>query len=486
MPGALTWDPTPAGGSQSTARGGINPSADGASATLQALASGAGLSWLYDELGTIPAATFGDSRANIIPLPTRFDVRTWAQPAGQVFTTYFERGMVASYPPQIRWVGNGGIAGDTLVQMLARDAAATSVTRKSVSDIASTGARLVFFRAGINDVNALTTYAGGPANDPAVAVIVGNRRKLIDRLTSAGMVVVDEGLHGIEPRTPTADTAYRKAVCVYLDQTFAAQALDSRKVIWAPVSVAVGDGAGGFLPGAVDNDGISDVLGLHLLGRGAQLAYSYVAGVLGPKVGLAASRTYPQINANAVSDPYFDATTAETYGTRANNITIVAAGSPFPTRRNAKIEVIDGVTMQTCEWDATVAGDQTAQFTLSLAEIVGGAAARPVVAGEVWSCEFDVFADFGAAPRNLKAAAASINSELRITCGANIYYWWSASSQYFQTPSGIWRARVTHPRILITESSAAVTAATVYFRAILNEACSVKLGIGAPTFRKLA
>lgn len=31
MPGALTWDPTPPGGSQSTARGGVNPAADGAS-----------------------------------------------------------------------------------------------------------------------------------------------------------------------------------------------------------------------------------------------------------------------------------------------------------------------------------------------------------------------------------------------------------------------------------------------------------------------
>ena len=31
MPGALTWDPTPPGGSQSTSRGGVNPAADGAS-----------------------------------------------------------------------------------------------------------------------------------------------------------------------------------------------------------------------------------------------------------------------------------------------------------------------------------------------------------------------------------------------------------------------------------------------------------------------
>ena len=48
MPGALTWDPTPPGGSQSTSRGGVNPAADGASlsstevAATRALVSGAG------------------------------------------------------------------------------------------------------------------------------------------------------------------------------------------------------------------------------------------------------------------------------------------------------------------------------------------------------------------------------------------------------------------------------------------------------------
>ena len=39
MPGALTWDPVPAGGSMSTARGGINPSADSANNALLALVS---------------------------------------------------------------------------------------------------------------------------------------------------------------------------------------------------------------------------------------------------------------------------------------------------------------------------------------------------------------------------------------------------------------------------------------------------------------
>lgn len=41
MPGALTWDPTPAGGSQSTARGAVNPTADGATSALQTLVLGA-------------------------------------------------------------------------------------------------------------------------------------------------------------------------------------------------------------------------------------------------------------------------------------------------------------------------------------------------------------------------------------------------------------------------------------------------------------
>lgn len=48
MPGALTWDPTPPGGSQSTSRGGVNPAADGASLTptevtqIRGVVSGAG------------------------------------------------------------------------------------------------------------------------------------------------------------------------------------------------------------------------------------------------------------------------------------------------------------------------------------------------------------------------------------------------------------------------------------------------------------
>lgn len=39
MPGALTWDPTPAGGAQSTARGSVNPTADGANAAALAIAA---------------------------------------------------------------------------------------------------------------------------------------------------------------------------------------------------------------------------------------------------------------------------------------------------------------------------------------------------------------------------------------------------------------------------------------------------------------
>lgn len=34
MPGALTWDPTPAGGALSTVRGAVNPTADGASPSV--------------------------------------------------------------------------------------------------------------------------------------------------------------------------------------------------------------------------------------------------------------------------------------------------------------------------------------------------------------------------------------------------------------------------------------------------------------------
>lgn len=39
MPGALTWDPTPAGGAVATARGAQNPAADGASLSAAEVAA---------------------------------------------------------------------------------------------------------------------------------------------------------------------------------------------------------------------------------------------------------------------------------------------------------------------------------------------------------------------------------------------------------------------------------------------------------------
>lgn len=75
MPGALTWDPTPPGGSQSTSRGGVNPAADGASlnstevAVARALVSEAGdyadlsllAGWALAAAG--PGYLFHDGRA---------------------------------------------------------------------------------------------------------------------------------------------------------------------------------------------------------------------------------------------------------------------------------------------------------------------------------------------------------------------------------------------------------------------------------------
>lgn len=63
MPGALTWDPTPPGGSQSTSRGGVNPAADGASlsstevAATRALVSGASKTSAVARLGGLSVAS---------------------------------------------------------------------------------------------------------------------------------------------------------------------------------------------------------------------------------------------------------------------------------------------------------------------------------------------------------------------------------------------------------------------------------------------
>ena len=85
MPGALTWDPTPPGGAQSTARGGINPSTDGANAALLALVSQAG-----NQPSATLAATVG-TPGQVVKLsdgPDAGALLVWAIPSGAAAYTW--------------------------------------------------------------------------------------------------------------------------------------------------------------------------------------------------------------------------------------------------------------------------------------------------------------------------------------------------------------------------------------------------------------
>lgn len=61
MPGALTWDPTPPGGSQSTSRGGVNPAADGASLNSTEVAVARALVSVDGNRLTVGMAVIGQS-----------------------------------------------------------------------------------------------------------------------------------------------------------------------------------------------------------------------------------------------------------------------------------------------------------------------------------------------------------------------------------------------------------------------------------------
>lgn len=72
MPGALTWDPTPAGGALSTARGAPNPTADGSAlnaaevAGVRALVSGAGIRGIGGQTFLYDGAPVPDPRRHVV------------------------------------------------------------------------------------------------------------------------------------------------------------------------------------------------------------------------------------------------------------------------------------------------------------------------------------------------------------------------------------------------------------------------------------
>lgn len=437
--------------------------------------------------GLIAAATYGDSKARLATAGNNFSV---LQPAalagGGSSTTQVDRVGIAYFYPAIQWYGDGGIAGETLVQMIARETASSSSTRKSLDDLASTGAKLLFFSGGVNDVNALSA-AADPATDSNVATIIQNRKDLLYRALSRFQMVVDVGLYGIDPTTPTADTAYRQRVLLYVEQQMSAFAASmGGRIRWLPLSAVVGNGSGGFKAGYADNTGV-DTLGLHLNLRGTVRAFSWLAARLAEIFGACDASTikYPG-GPNMLQNPDFASTTSQAYGTLADGVTLNATGTAV--RSNAQIAVIDGVRYQLCTFTTPDATSSTCQIKLT-APIFGGAPTFAVATNDVLGLEFDVLVDdgFGGAPTAaLLDSDAAFNCQFQFQAGSGNRTYWFGTSAFEKAPDQAVHMRIHAPKMVVPVDSASLTGVDCYLRYICGGAGVVRLGVGNPRLVKLS
>ena len=295
LPGVVTYGPYPMGGSvlvevESNSGSSVGwvrsdsivaESADGA----QSLVAGGGKAipgpirtgYAQSVLGT-----FGDSIANISSFANH-DLR---QISGSSMGSNSDRMGVALNALAnggFRISFNGGVSGETTTQMLARDAAGGSATRKAITDAATLGIKHLVLSAGINDLQNPTLPAGSSSAviDAAVAASIVNLVKLCQRAMAMG----------ITPHVP-ALLGYRYAAASGLATNSQANVATTQEAIrrWNVLAkatfVSAGTGLGyfydSFVPSIVDGNGawlagLDQGDGLHPSENSTYLIYGPVA-----------------------------------------------------------------------------------------------------------------------------------------------------------------------------------------------------------------
>jgi lysophospholipase L1-like esterase len=152
-------------------------------------------------VSSLRVATFGDSTADFGSV--RADANATDQQVCDIAlgtgTTVVSRTttkwQLNRFYPAARLIANGGIGGNTTTQMLAREAAAVSTTRKSILDVVNLTPDLVICRCGsINDIIAFSF----PATEIQIQGVVDRHMQIIDTFISNGVRVLDEGIAGYD------------------------------------------------------------------------------------------------------------------------------------------------------------------------------------------------------------------------------------------------------------------------------------------------
>lgn len=347
----------------------------------------ASLGNLIERTSALRVVTFGDSTANWLTVNgstsnTDTQLVSIAFPGSGASTIVVEpaRRALSVVYPHAYFVGNGGISGQTSTQMLARDTAGASATRSATADVLNLRPDVILFSGGsINDFQTVISSTV----DSTVTATFANHASLLGRLMSSGAFVLDFGIYGFggTPYTGSAtDLASTQVAVAKFNALCVANAAANTtgRLVFVNPTGLVSDTKGAYLPGM-------SLDGTHLSPWGGYTHAQTVAALLTERFGASVGPRYRgATGANVVPNASLAATGSATEGITATGFTTTIGGGGV--RSNAKVELIDGVAWQTCEYRPTVAnmvGGFTMPYDPSSAGPMG------ITANDVWGFELD-------------------------------------------------------------------------------------------------
>lgn len=272
---------------------GLNLSSDYVRATTDPLTGGISLlagtraiglaPSLYPANGQIKWGSYGDSIANVSSY-ANFDLR---QITGGSAGFSLER-MGAWIGPLsnglFRLAANCGVSGETTTQMIARESAGASATRKAVIDAATTGVQYIVNSFGINDIQTLASGAAQATIDGVVNTAVANAVIILKKQKSKGIWPITTSLFGYNYTSADAgQIATRQAASRQFNVALGAliTAASGELGSWVDVYSLVTDSAGAWIAGLDQGDG------LHPGANGCRVIYTPVVAEMLRVAGVA-------------------------------------------------------------------------------------------------------------------------------------------------------------------------------------------------------
>jgi len=429
-------------------------------------------------ISSLRIATFGDSHADFGSYRTGAvtdqqvcDISVGTSTTTTSLTT--TKWQLGRFYPAAHLVANGGIGGNTTTQMIARESAAASTTRRSILDVCNLNPDLVLLRGGsINDILAFTF----PATEPQIQGVVDRHMQIVDTFISNGVYIIDEGIPGYDG----TNFANARPVLVEVNNRIKTACTTSRSRLdyvkfLDPVGVTC-DSTGAYLPGCTNDL-------THLSYYGQFVLAQNEASILTSWFGNSKNVPYSGINLMG-SQSQFPTSSDGGFGPIPTGFSWVPTQC---TRQNASIIQKYGRRWATCEAVATGAAPSI-QVGIPFGIWSAASPQIPIVTNGQYAMEVTVFVEsLDGSPlqgrvtvysrldiRNGSSGRLVIDSTLGSNTG-NASYTGSLFIQNVNFP--VWQA---------SESSATLANTSVWsLNADFNQSQSIRIGISSPKIIRL-